>query len=1451
MFQSRTHASRGYGRTPASSSAVVRNLDEPLSQATMPALRNLPAGAYNVKPFVDMYREEVSGTLTIKSADQGPYPRTMSVEQAWASAEAENRRVAEALRRAEPPISQDDFFRKIYTPKALFLPDAFSTASDAITAAAMAIINQNPSVSPGSQPAVIPTNQPGQPPTSEPGVIPGTQAPSGSDAVSYTTLDQAFSAGVGVSGYLINDRFAVGPIVVFKPYTRTGSVTVLSAAVGPILVNGQGLAPYYFASPREIGNRQIVGWNSGSGTLNVVSVPIAGALPIRTVIDVTVIYDNEVFSTTFVPFIPIVAPPTLPTGGTQPSGGTPTGTGIVPTGGSPGASTPTGTGIVPTGGTAGTGIVPAGGTPASGPGTQGLDQPASASGLGTDELSKFLASGVGVHVFMFNNQNVIGPIVLYTTPTEPASIVMLTKPIGPFNISGQGTANYYMSSKFDFGSRVLVPWIPPPTIPEPFPFVTLPLPGTEPLLFPLYVSVVTDYSILRTTLTPPTVSALQPAKITATVDELNTILSSGVGLSVYFINDRNAVGPITLYKGPTVPAIINRIANPIGPVIISGQGATPYYIGETGEIQNRQIVPWLPPPTSTALTTYPIPGAQPILAPAEVTALVGMTPYPITISPPQSTALVTTSKALVITPSRRSAIAPLTDDEIYTTFFFERYNPPPPVADTSAVVPAAIVLDAVTIQAINDILFDGMNPLLAKSIWLKTGEMGLYPALKSTKFIGSELYALVLHDLEFVLGWDDESIAAIGQSYAATFAYEALREAVLGPDSPLGRYPAITSANSAKNVRDTIIALGARLETGANSYLQSAMYAIGVATSDEFGITAWTTLPYTPRDEMGIITNPGKYVGMGPGYGGMNTAANDRAYYQKLLLWYFNKGILGTLRKGTSLATYGLSPYLTAKRLDAFTDYTASLAKMFFKSNFKDKLVATLYPMMQRGGFMNWFAGSALMASLGGIGAMFAVFYGGWGWPAAGAALVQFAYEMFMAFRSRGRVSAADLRTDAMVAKIKALEAGVIQDIADATDLPIRKEIVVAMLTEVFNRFAQYIEQTTTIIQSLAKNDIQIAGILYRLGLNSYKLSTDRAAITKAFKELLSLIGVPENDVLNVMLDMTTGGGNFGFYRGDDTVSDVLYNALVGNLDTIKKTLAQYLVYKGKQSNLSSLSVAQEALRQFTQKFGENLKNKPGSVFLRMPIEIRAKWYVLFGAMFGLNNDQVLKVLSEQTFDDETPIEPESVTNVDAFRNAIEPFYNPENSLRKITISSMPPNYKWFAVKRRRAIFKTAWGNIFRAMGAPPDDVSSIIESLDPYKPGMSKYDSENRSGIRINGAHGSRPGFNDFLERNMAVFSKFMAAFTSDERVRFTKVFFMRFFGLRGFRPLVDKVFSLTPAEYVKASPARVEQIDVLEMDAGHLDGDKPDIPEPTDADLQGYGVPWPGLTRGSVPLP
>jgi hypothetical protein len=771
--------------------------------------------------------------------------------------------------------------------------------------------------------------------------------------------------------------------------------------------------------------------------------------------------------------------------------------------------------------------------------------------------------------------------------------------------------------------------------------------------------------------------------------------------------------------------------------------------------------------------------------------------------------------------------------------------------------------DPVTVDSVNAILFDGTNKQLSTSIVYLSGVMGIYPALKRTNWAGTEFYSLVLHDLKFVLNWDDESIQALGQTYTASMAYEALLDAVTGVPDPGGgagrmEWYGKAGGNDAK-MRAKLRDLSNQIESVANSYLQSCLYALGLLFSDDIGITAWVTEPYLTREEMGVITNPGKYVGMGPDYGGMNNAANDRAYYTKLLIWYVNKGV-NIPRRIDSLLQFAASPSLTGLRLNRFGDWTLGLSKWFFKSQFTQKLAESLYPMMQRGSFLNYVATGTLFASLGGIASLFAVFYGGWGWPEAAAALVQLTAATFRAFRSRGRVVAADLRTQDLIGRVRAAELALERNVAAATDLPVPKDTLIAIMKEAFDRYLGNAIRSAiqSSVETVATNEA-LSNLLNGLGLRTYTMGANRADIVARFKSTLIALRVPSATVESVMRDMTGDGGVFSFYRSDDTVSDVLYNALDANQAAIKARLSSYLAYKSKLPNLNSrLTVAEEALRQFTQRFGEN--TKPGRVFLRMNIEDRTRWSILFSVLFGLTPEQVAKVWA---YEDEIPQQPpETIIGetgdgsrpgeegtafavsiptpqyTDAppsitLEAALELLQDNTNSVEQITRSGAPDSYKWVLVKYRRKSLRALWFAVFVGLGIPESDATQALNFLTPTFVDASKNVNE-YSGIRTNGAHGVYPRLDQFFTRNRNVINKDFASRSPQIRVKYAAVFFSRFFGLRG-KYYAKDLFALSTTELSQAAQLSRIAIDVLQMDATHSDG-QPPAQMPTAADLRGY---------------
>ena len=1312
--------------------------EEVLEQKSVePAYKVQPYGS-STKLFTNAYRVKPTGDVKLGEPFVSFRPPE-SEALAWKRAEDENRRVqktVDAIFRAE---KVSDFVNRIYTPKAVEVSglqgvmdsnsDTIRAAVDVInnTGAASKPLNYPPTQMPTTQPTgQVPTGQPpGQPPSGQPtgqipsgkpagqqpaqipSVQPAVRVPSGQPAViprpptssGLSILDEVLSAGYGVYGFFLNDAFAVGPVVMYEPDVGPPvSIGVLPSIIGPVLVNGQGAAPYYFGTLRDIGARRLVGWNEGAGLRAVSTMPLPGAQPITKSIDVHLTYQSLTYSTTLVPFIagraspspPFVAPPTQPTTGT---------------------------------------ITPA---PTSGD-------------------------------------------TRISTPT---------------NVPGAQTSG----------------------------------------------------------------------AVTSGVDALRSILESGTAVNAFILNNSTAYGPVLLYKGPTVPQNVAVLADPIGPVLISGQGAspgtTPYYITTHQDIGNRQITPWVAPPTSVAqTTTFPVFGALPLLAPFDISVMAGRRSYDVTLTPAQSTALVTTSTALVISPTRRT-VQPLTDEQIYTTFFVERYNPPPPAPPSTAIstVGPDSVEDETTIAAINTILFDGKDNARSKAIFRGAGVVGLYESLKATPFKNTEVYALAMHDLQFVLDWDDDAVAALGQNYTATVAYELLRDAVIEslPPDKLSMH---------------IMDVAARCVAAAEQFLKASMTATFILHSEDLQINPWVIRPILKegRREWDLDSMDTDIMAKFSQFrwaGGPDDMPNNPKFYALWLLRMYNQGYVA-LRDAVGTAVWKVAtlgdminfPAVTTGYVASrFGQFLKGLAQKFFSRKWAGYLASAALNFIQNRNFMNFMTTSALFGAVP-IAALYATLYGQYQWSEAGVALSSFVITTFNAFRSKGRAEARDLRDEQVRTLIRVQHRAIVERTGRTVmEFGMQSTGVVGMLNELFALFNDAIdaarESVVPIVGNLPELDRNIANNLNNLGLSSLKMGVarDRDLIKRSFSSLLSYLGVPEDAVTAVIQSMTSDGGTFSFYTADDKVSEELFNALTINTDRIKTTLSNYFKYKSKLANLSSLTVEKEALRQFTQKFGENRVRGEGSVFKRMSPQDRDRWYALLATLFGLPVPVVTQVINEETFAD--AIEPEDIAPVETFRSEIAKFFNPENSIKKIVDSAMPFNYKWFAIKRRRGMFKNSWGAIFRAMGADAAEVTTVINSLDPYKPGMSKYDTENRSGIRTNGRHGIRDGFNQFLERNIPVFSKFMAAFSSADRVKFAKTFFARFFGLRGFRPLVDKVFALSPDEYKAASPSREEQIDVVQMDATYQDGDKPDIPEPTDEEIEGYGVPWPlAVSRGSMP--
>jgi hypothetical protein len=141
--------------------------------------------------------------------------------------------------------------------------------------------------------------------------------------------------GVGIEGYLCNDSVAIGSLTVSRPDIRIKSISPPVYNVGAMLVSGvgSGSSPFYFCKQSDIGNRRIIGWNEAIAMNQVGAFPIAGAVPLRYMQDVNIVYNSQLYGARLTPFVPRASPTSgidtagslMPSRGRTPTTGTGTG----------------------------------------------------------------------------------------------------------------------------------------------------------------------------------------------------------------------------------------------------------------------------------------------------------------------------------------------------------------------------------------------------------------------------------------------------------------------------------------------------------------------------------------------------------------------------------------------------------------------------------------------------------------------------------------------------------------------------------------------------------------------------------------------------------------------------------------------------------------------------------------------------------------------------------------------------------------------------------------------------------------------------------------------------------------------------------------------------------------------------------------------------------------------
>jgi len=184
--------------------------------------------------------------------------------------------------------------------------------------------DQNPH--PGQQqPASSATGQ--NPPPSS--VIPNTTKPDTADSnIPSGSFEDMLANGFGIEGYLCNDSVAIGSLTVSRPDIRIKDISPPLYNVGAMLVSGLGLGTsrFYFCKQSDIGNRRIIGWDEAIKMSPVGAFPIAGAVPLRYMQDVNIVYNSQLYGARLTPFVAgtsgiDTAASLMPSRGRTPTGG--------------------------------------------------------------------------------------------------------------------------------------------------------------------------------------------------------------------------------------------------------------------------------------------------------------------------------------------------------------------------------------------------------------------------------------------------------------------------------------------------------------------------------------------------------------------------------------------------------------------------------------------------------------------------------------------------------------------------------------------------------------------------------------------------------------------------------------------------------------------------------------------------------------------------------------------------------------------------------------------------------------------------------------------------------------------------------------------------------------------------------------------------------------------------
>jgi hypothetical protein len=375
--------------------------------------------------------------------------------------------------------------------------------------------------------------------------------------------------------------------------------------------------------------------------------------------------------------------------------------------------------------------------------------------------------------------------------------------------------------------------------------------------------------------------------------------------------------------------------------------------------------------------------------------------------------------------------------------------------------------------------------------------------------------------------------------------------------------------------------------------------------------------------------------------------------------------------------------------------------------------------------------------------------------------------------------------------------------------------------------------------------------------LSPATISGNRAVLRDAFADILRAYGFDSVTVDNVIRTMRTSKG-FGFRTLDQNGVPVpfesLYDLLSNDAGDAKPNVSDFLkAYFGSlDTPAASAAAVNLHLKRLIFRLGLNSATQI----------TKDRWGRLLSSMYGVPLTTIALLISGTAAEPDdatgppapepgpasatapradggatmTPVATPQFTDPPAtasLESAMSQLADRTLSVQQITRSMAPDRYQWWMIKARRRTLRNLFFAVFTGLGATPQDSTQVLNFMDPTFVDVS-LNTQQYSGLRIQGRHGSYPRLDAFFLKYFNTFSKYFAGLSSAIRVSYASTIATRIFGSRG-KSYFQKLFALSNAELAQVAKNSVAVLDIVTGDTTFSD-EFPEGPAPTAAEARGY---------------